>query len=227
MLTSVDCQPKWAASAGGKPIALHKKLNANARPILFLGGVHGDEPEGVWLAEEALKWLGDGGSEPRHPWCLITCLNPDGYEKNERVNSRGVDLNRNFPERNWSPDHKAPRYNPGPSPGSEPEVQALVRLIDEIHPRVIIHCHSWRPCIVLTGEAEVETARTLSVHSGYEFTRDIGYPTPGSLGEYGWRERKIPVICIEIGEKTPREKMESLFRKSIHEIFGLATTVTV
>ncbi len=150
---------------------------------------------------------------------LIPCLNPDGFGKNERVNGNGVDLNRNFPEKNWSSYHTAPRYYPGPRPCSEPEVKALIQLIDEIQPRIIIHCHSWKPCIVLTGDSEIETAKTLSRHTGYEFMHDIGYPTPGSLGEYGWREKKIPVICVEVEEKLQRPAIESLFRKPIEEIF--------
>ena len=32
---------------------------------------------------------------------FIPCLNPDGMSKNTRTNSNGVDLNRNFPTKNW------------------------------------------------------------------------------------------------------------------------------
>jgi protein MpaA len=212
----------WAKSAGGQPITLHKsdvpKNSDNKKPILFLGGTHGDEPEGVWLAESTLEWLGQQ-QRSCHPWYLITCLNPDGLQKNQRVNANGVDLNRNFPEKNWTKNHTATRYFPGTTPGSEPEVQALVKLISEIQPRLIIHCHSWKPCIVLTGEREIETAKILSRHSGYDFKQDIGYPTPGSLGEYGWREKQIPVICIEVEEKLERSAITPLFRQAIEEIF--------
>lgn len=229
----IQSQAKWATSAGGHSIGLHWSnastdlssrhsstyRSVQQKPILFLGGVHGDEPEGVWLAEATLEWLKIYEEKYRSPWHLITCLNPDGYKKNQRVNSNGVDLNRNFPEEKWSEYHTAPRYFPGPRPASEPEVKALIQLIDEIQPKVIIHCHSWKPCIVLTGDQELETARILSRHSGYEFKQDIGYPTPGSLGEYGWTEKKIPVICIEVEEKIQRSKIPELFRKAIEEIF--------
>lgn len=221
MSDKIEAFPNWATSAGGRAISLYQSKMAGSpqqKPILFLGGTHGDEPEGVWLAEYALQMLQEISQET-HPWALITCLNPDGFAMNERVNSRGVDLNRNFPEKKWTGDHTAPRYFPGPKASSEPEVQALVQLIDKINPRIIIHCHSWKPCIVLTGDSEIETAKVLSRHTGYEFMHDIGYPTPGSLGEYGWRERKIPVICIEVEEKLARPEIEKLFRKAIEEIF--------
>jgi murein peptide amidase A len=221
LVENIESFPNWATSAGGKAIPLYRSKNDGSprqKPILFLGGTHGDEPEGVWLAEYTLKLL-QKNSEGTHPWVLLPCLNPDGFDKNERVNASGVDLNRNFPDKNWSEFHTAPRYYPGKKPSSEPEVQALVKLIDEINPRIIIHCHSWKPCIVLTGDAEIETAKILSRHTGYEFMQDIGYPTPGSLGEYGWRQRNIPVICIEVEEKLARPEIEKLFHKAIEEIF--------
>ncbi len=209
----------WATSAGGHGIDLYKSADQGSSPILFLGGVHGDEPEGVWLAEITLQVLQNHKTQTCYPWYLIPCLNPDGYKKNERVNANGVDINRNFPEKNWSSLARAPRYNPGPHPASEPEVKALTQLIDEIKPRIIIHCHSWKPCIVLTGNREFEIAKALSRSSGYEFKHEIGYPTPGSLGEYGWKEKSIPVICIEVEEKIAKHKIEPLFSKSIEEIF--------
>jgi protein MpaA len=223
-----ETNPNWSASPNQLPIALHwspqfnLEIKRGKRPILLLGGTHGDEPEGVWLAEDSLRWLNmqlQDEELPRHPWALITCLNPDGFLKNERVNSRGVDLNRNFPEKNWSTYHTAPRYFPGPHPASEPEVTALVQLIKDIQPQIIVHCHSWKPCIVLTGSIGKNCAEYLAKSSGYEFQSDIGYPTPGSLGEYGWNTAQIPVICIEVEEKVDRSKIPALFRSGIEDLF--------
>ena len=193
----------WAKTAQGTPLELYKKshtLGGKAAPILFIGGVHGDEPEGVRLAEDFLTWLQEAEqteSEKIRPWLLIPCLNPDGYKKNARTNGNGVDLNRNFPSRDWSPEAKADRYFPGPSPGSEPEVQALVQLIEDEKPQLIVHFHSWEPCVVYTGAPGQKPAEILASGTSYQAREDIGYPTPGSLGQYGWLEKKVPVICIE------------------------------
>src|SRR5690606_16152428 len=48
-----------ARSALGNPLELFKKVHrgSSKRPFLFIGGVHGDEPEGVALAEGLLAWL--------------------------------------------------------------------------------------------------------------------------------------------------------------------------
>lgn len=204
MSSSILHHSSWATSALGKPIAKFSCVNEDTveaqRPYLFVGGVHGDEPEGVELAEKLLLWLQKNNKEnpmDLHPWILIPCLNVDGYSKKDRTNGNGVDLNRNFPSPDWNSLFKAPRYYPGGSPASEPEVQALCQLIKDTKPKAIIHFHSWEPCVVYTGEPGKKIAETLALNTGYDVREDIGYPTPGSLGQYGWLVHNIPVICIE------------------------------
>ena len=222
-----SCQSAWAKSSGGLDISLytsaqnHSQNHNRSRPILIVGGVHGDEPEGVWLSEHCLAWLQT--HTVALPWLLVPCINPDGYAKNERTNSRGVDLNRNFPCDNWSPVFEKPRYYPGPKPGSEPEVQALVSLIDFESPQLIIHCHSWEPCVVYTGDPGKRDSQRLGRSSGYEARPDIGYPTPGSLGEYGWRAKGIPVICIEERAGEIQENVWPHFARGFEEIFSDST----
>ncbi len=217
----------WASSAGERKISLYKSSETPQNPILFIGGVHGDEPEGVTLATATLNWLKETceqktteGKTTLCPWVLIQCLNPDGFAKNERTNDHGVDLNRNYPSRDWSPEAKKPRYNPGPQPASEPEIKALIALIEEIKPRIIIHCHSWEPCIVYAGAPAMNDAKILSEVSGYEMRNDIGYPTPGSLSQYAWVDHKIPVICIEEQEHIALDKVWPNFGEAIKKIFN-------
>jgi protein MpaA len=220
-MQDVQYIPDWAKSAAGHNIPLYMSGEISTfkmKPILIVGGVHGDEPEGVWLSEHCLEWL---KSNPVSvPWLLVTCLNPDGFLIRERTNSRKVDLNRNFPSSNWSTEHSKARYYPGPHPQSEPEVQALVRLIDKANPQLIIHCHSWKPCVVYTGEPGLRDSERLGRSSGYQVQPDIGYPTPGSLGEYGWKDKKIPVICIEENEPMVKEEIWPRFANGFKEIFS-------
>ena len=219
-----DC---WKKTALGSPIRLEAsaplaQLSATrSRPIVLIGGVHGDEPEGVELALRATEWLRAQPSEAIVPWVSIPILNVDGFAKNQRVNGRGVDLNRNYPAKDWSPASDKPRYFPGGSPASESETQGVVELIDSLNPRLLIHCHSWEPCIVFTGEPGRIDAERLARSSGYEAKDSIGYSTPGSLSSYGWKDQGIAVICIE-----ERDGLTSLapiwprFAPAIAEIFG-------
>jgi hypothetical protein len=197
--TYVD--PSWIRTALGTPVALHasRPLDhlVSEKPILLMGGIHGDEPEGVRLAEDTLRWLKESTSSTIAPWICVPCLNVDGFAKKTRVNGRGVDLNRNYPSKDWSPEAKKERYFPGTSPGSEIEIQGVVELILRFKPRLIIHCHSWEPCIVCTGPRSTRDAERLSLSCGYKMVDEIGYPTPGSLSRYGWHDLGIPIICIE------------------------------
>lgn len=201
MLAKISHNSKWSETSIGTALELFSYRVEDERPYLFIGGVHGDEPEGVRLAKEFMNWLTEVEKQQKlhelHSFLLIPCLNPDGYAKNERVNARGVDLNRNFPCRDWSQEHSKPRYFPGPRPNSEPETQALVKLIEDTNPEIIVHFHSWEPCVVYTGAPGKPCADILAENTNYESRETIGYPTPGSLGQYGWLEHQIPVICIE------------------------------
>ena len=229
MSSSILHQSSWARSALGKHIELfssqHGTVGDSAhsaqRPLLFIGGVHGDEPEGVELATKFLDWLQKNNKPNFHSWYLIPCLNVDGYSKLERTNGHGVDLNRNFPSRDWSPKIKAPRYNPGPHPTSEPEVKALCQLIEKIQPQVIFHFHSWEPCVVYTGAPGKRWATAAAGDSGYEVREDIGYPTPGSLGQYAWLEHSIPVICIEEQERSNLAETWPRFSSGLQKVMVL------
>jgi protein MpaA len=216
----------WATSAKNKPIRLffsgNFKFKKNLRPLVFIGGVHGDEPEGVRLAEEFLRHfqLQESHYEKSGyaPWILIPCINPDGFASGQRTNGNGVDLNRNYPASNWSPAFDKERYFPGVKAGSEPEIQAIVHLLQEEKPRLVIHFHSWNPCIVATGTTALVDAKRLAKSSGYEVQDNIGYPTPGSLSHYGWVDQKIPVICIEEQEGCDLSAIWPRFEKAFEEI---------
>jgi murein peptide amidase A len=215
----------WATSALGAPIELYAsdKLESLERPLLLMGGVHGDEPLGVLLAQQTLKFVLENEAKIQRPWILIPCLNVDGYKSNTRVNGRGVDLNRNYPSKSWSPEHEKPRYNPGPSPGSEPEIQAVVALIQATRPELIVHCHSWKPMIVCAGDPGLRAAELLSRSTGYEVVPEIGYPTPGSLSQFGWGDNGIPVICIEEADEAAPNSVWPRFEEGMRALFLDAT----
>jgi hypothetical protein len=188
-----------------------------------MGGIHGDEPEGVHLAQKTLEFLSQDAGKPQPevqvPWVVIPVLNVDGFKRGTRVNGRGVDLNRNYPSKSWTAEAAKQRYNPGPFPGSEAEIKAVVRLLEDLKPRLVIHCHSWNPCIVCAGAPARKDAERLARSSGYQVMDEIGYPTPGSLSQYGWVDRQIPVICIEEQEGIALEKIWPHFETSLREIF--------
>jgi protein MpaA len=209
----------WARSVENQNIDLYHGPGRAKKRILFIGGVHGDEPEGVRLATDLLNWLQKNhNQQDLNTWWLIPCLNIDGYKKNQRTNANGVDLNRNFPSRDWQKSESPSRYYSGPAAASEPETCAAVDFITKNKPTLIVHFHSWEPCVVYTGASGKDDAELLARQTPYECREDIGYPTPGSLGQYGWINNNIPVICIEAQEKSSLETVWRIFEPGLIEL---------
>ena len=208
----------WAKSAGGKDIWLHTMGNPKYPKFVLIGGVHGDEPEGSVLVEDFLVKAEKLAADFKACALVIPRYNPDGLEKNERVNGNGVDLNRNFPAKDWSPDFKAPRYYPGAKQASESETQALVSLLTTEKPFLVIHCHTYIPQINYTGEISKKWAQILAKNFKYPVTDNIGYPTPGSLGQFCLYDLKTACVCIELPEEVKKEIAWNLLGESLLEI---------
>lgn len=174
-------------------------------PVLILGGVHGDEHEGVMAAQNLL-----GAFLKLFDYKLFVTLIPifnlDGLLKKQRKNARDVDLNRNLPTQDWSPEWTKEKYFPGKEANSEPENQALVNWIKKNSPLFILTWHSWFPLLNTNGDCEPE-AKEISKQTGYKVTDHIGYPTPGSLGTYSGMERKIPTLTYELERNLSPEKI--------------------
>lgn len=151
---------------------------------------------------------------------FIPCLNPDGMQLGTRTNANGVDLNRNFPTKNWGEDTSAAGDNPsdyygGKSAGSEIETQFVMEIIEEYKPEKILTLHAPYKVVNYDGPAQ-DLAESISKIIGYPVEKSIGYPTPGSFGTYCGIERNIPTITLELDEKIPVEQLE----QPVFEIFN-------
>lgn len=181
-----------------KQLPIFKYSFGHAGPrALIIGGVHGDEPEGVIAAQGLLAAFNQSYTYQLQT-TIIPEFNPEGIMHSKRMNSHGVDLNRNLPTKDWSPDYKTERYYPGKSPLSEPENKALVQLLEKDSFDLIISLHSWNPMININGPDCEPEAEILKHFTKYAIEPDIGYPTPGSLGTYAGKERSISTITFEI-----------------------------
>lgn len=174
------------------------RFGISGAPVLILGGVHGNEPEGVVAATGLLQQFQESFTYKLR-LTVVPMLNADGVLKGSRKNARGVDLNRNLPTRDWTANVKEEKYFPGPEPLSEPENKALVQFITKEKPAMIISLHSFANFMLLDNNSlckpECELLHRLT---GYPIKDDIGYPTPGSLGTYCAFERGIPTLTYEL-----------------------------
>lgn len=153
---------------------------------------------------------------------FIPCLNPDGMQLGQRTNANGVDLNRNFPTKNWGKnlgdnatcDDEKSAYYGGISAGSEIETQFLIDTISEFKPQTILTLHAPYKVVNYDGPAK-ELAEKISAIINYPVEASIGYPTPGSFGTYAGVERQISTITLELDEICPVQDLI----KPVHEIF--------
>jgi protein MpaA len=191
------------------------KTDIKASKYLYLiGGVHGDEVEGVYVLKELFSWLKLEHGLKDLPMIVIPILNVDGYRTQTRVNAHSVDLNRNLPTKDWSAKFSQPKYNPGPKPLSEPENQFLVKLFEKYRPGFIISFHTWKPILNYNGNCQ-DVAEYLNKFNNYEMAGDIGYPTPGSLGTYAVEKYQAPVLTFECPElKKHRESLKDIWKEN-------------
>lgn len=167
----------------------------SGKELLILGGVHGDEIEGVIAAQKMIELM--MASNFKIPVTIVPEFNPEGVLHKTRGNLNGVDLNRNLSTKDWSPEVKSPRYHPGPAPLSESENKALVKYLEATKVGFILSLHSWNPMLNVNGNC-LEEAQILHDLTGYRIDADMGYPTPGCLGTYTGLERGIPTLTYEI-----------------------------
>ena len=182
--------------------------------VLFLGVTHGDEPQGKYLIERYLDLLTQKDIKTKNAMLFIPCVNPDGLQLKTRTNANGVDINRNFPTKNWEKTEKNEFFG-GETPNSETETQFLVYVIDKYKPDVIISFHAPYAIVNYDGDAK-ELADEISNITGYPVQESIGYPTPGSFGTFAGIEKKIPTITLEVDETLPDiiqwDKVKGIFK---------------
>lgn len=172
-------------------------FEGEGNPFLLLGGVHGNEPEGFELADWIRSQLLPKKSF-RFPIVVVPRFNPEGCARQSRVNSAGVDLNRNLPTKDWNPEAFNPKYPPGEFANSEPENQAFVKWIDSEKPFAILSLHSFERFMMNTNGDCEDWAKSMQAINQYPIEETIGYPTPGCLGTYSGIERGIPTITYEL-----------------------------
>lgn len=186
---------KSGKSVEGDEIKAFRSDTKGSKYIYLMAGVHGDEVEGVYVLQNLFDWL-KKQDELELPIIVIPILNVDGYRAGTRVNSHGVDLNRNLPCKSWSAEFKEDKYNPGKAALSEPENKYLEKLFQKYSPKFILSFHSWVAMVNYNGDCK-DAAELLSRHNSYEVTTDVGYSTPGSLGDYAPEKYDCPVITFE------------------------------
>jgi len=219
---------------------------------LVMCGVHGDEITPTKFCTDLIIYLSEifldkakVENELKNKIVLVAPLvNPDSFFKDKptRVNAKGVDINRNFPTKDWLKDARAfwikkykkdKRRNPGVQAASEPEVIFQMNLIKRYGPDKIISVHSPLTLIDYDGPNTIVTSENGNIVDGtkaeellIQMSKDASdykvqnYPFfPGSLGNWAGKERDIPTYTLELPSSDPAKSGEywSLFKSSMYK----------
>jgi len=204
------CVDEYGRSREG--VALRVFLPASDGPMagLLVAAQHGEEAVTALLARRLLERV--SGHATR--WAVVQVANPDGLLNGTRQNAAGVDLNRNFPATTWGPDDSftyppgiederrvlANRTNlssPGEHPGSEPETQALIALVERLRPLLVLDLHSPLELVLPRGEVPPAIVESLSLAADLPIVDDVGGPCPGAFDDW-LLDNGIPGIVYEV-----------------------------
>lgn len=201
-------------SVEGRPIYHYDKLSTKADPrnILVFSLVHGDELTAGSVARAWMERLTD--IDPRNNWRIVPVQNPDGWRKKTRVNANGVDVNRNFPTKDWddgalkyweTKTKKDPRRFPGHTANSEPETRCAVEHINAYKPDLILSIHN--PYGVLDFDGP-KISFPKYPHIPWKSLGNY----PGSLGRYMWVDQSKPTLTIELHSHGVEKDLERFDR---------------
>jgi predicted deacylase len=190
-------RPQWrivGRSVEGRSLRA-LELGRGPRRVLWVGGIHGDEREGHYgTAQLPAAFLDTPGAAEAVTLTILEDVNPDGSARNTRGNRNGVDLNRNYPARNYLPGDGR-----GKAPLDQPESRALHDLILAVQPDLVVVAHAWRNdhFINFDGPA-LQYAELFARKSGFRVkASDTFAPTPGSLGSWVGRTMGKAILTLE------------------------------
>ncbi len=194
--------------------------------LLFVGGIHGGyEWNSVLLAYEFIDAIEAGRVEIPETLSIkiIPVLNPDGLhlvtEKegrftttdvvtgsgHGRFNANDVDLNRNF-DCKWQPTStwRGELVSAGTSAFSEPEAQALRKLVEDAQPKAVIFWHSQANTVYASECEDGILPETMTIMNTY--AQAAGYNAVSTFDAYpisgdaeGWLSSiGIPAITVEL-----------------------------
>jgi protein MpaA len=177
--------------------------------------IHGEESVTMQLAWQILRTIHADDA------CavVVPVLNPDGVLLATQQNANGVDLNRNFPGEQWSPapsptfwptttvrtpPNRTQFSSPGSGPGSEPETQAIMALVERVKPKYAIDLHTPLECVIAVTERSIPLAEHLAEPLDLKMVRGLENPTPGDSAAWCEQQGAISVTYETELEPLPR-----------------------
>ena len=187
-------------SEAGKPIKGYVFGKGKDTTLMF-GAIHGNEVGTVVLMNELVDYLRNDSSviSKDKQLVIIPILNPDGYyDRTDKHNANGVNLNLNFSTTDWIMYGKEGQYA-GAEPWSESESRALKSVVEEYLPDRMIsyHASGYLSNPESTDESK-ELARWYAAKTGYNYFDDPVWDYSGTATKWFEQTYDKPAITVEL-----------------------------
>ena len=185
-------------SAQGRDItAVHRGAMDAPVQLVVLGQMHGNEEGG----RKVVRLLRDLPVPDGVGLWLVTTINPDGHEADARVNARGVDLNRNFPDR-WREQRRGTDQWSGPRAASEPETRALTAFLERVRPTALLSYHQAYDLVDITHPNSRAAGRRLAAWMGERAASvPCSGPCHGTLTQWASAVLDAVAITVELDDR--------------------------
>lgn len=162
--------------------------------LLSVGQMHGSEPAGLGVTDRVRAK--DIPADADYQLWTIRTMNPDGAARGNRYNTRGVDLNRNFPG-TW-----ARQYRTGSKAASEPETRAMMRFIRTLQPTGVLSFHQpWDTTLSVCDRRSADwvrlTAKLMKLKAPAE-PSTCGSWLPGTMNRWTSRNTNAWFVTVEL-----------------------------
>jgi eukaryotic-like serine/threonine-protein kinase len=227
------------------------QIGSGPKRLIFVSGVHGNEPNSRDLVTELMRYFQDNLTlvSPNVSLYFLPTLNPDGMVTNDRYTPGGVDLNRNWDTPTWLKDSPEPggtkQNSGGARPFSEPETAALSNFLlgllndsqTESVSMIIYHHHSgvpsWgsvQPGYIQYGvpvSLSIDLAQTLTALAGYSYMPywDGSYTPTGEIIQWS-AVQGIAAVDVELArdkdwDEVPDNRIETVLQTAVQSVIGL------
>jgi murein peptide amidase A len=196
---------KVGASVRGKPLQA-TTVGSGSRRIYIIGGIHGDEPEGPAAASLLPEMLLESPDLANSTIRIVQDMNPDGGAAKTRTNTRRVDLERNWPAKDFRKDERS-----GDRPLSELETIAIHKDLLAFKPDIVIVFQSANlpPSISSHGSsprvAHEFGAAARQVDPRWRFNPASRIRVPGSIESLFGNDQGKVVFRVEFQRNRPAE----------------------
>jgi murein peptide amidase A len=200
------------STVNGEPIAARIFGKGENRLFIF-GAMHGSEKNSAEIVQQLILAINSGRiTIPEDKQLIIIpTLNIDGYKRNNRLNANSVDINRNYPTKDWVADtfltdEQTFKNGGGTIPVSEPETRLTTYLIETVNPYLSVSYHSWGkysipnslPEALLIGQKYAELSKYV-YSDPFEENTGFNYVATGTINTWG-NETGYNIITIELAD---------------------------